>query len=114
MTKDVLVSVKGTQIMEDEDDVVEIITSGSWYEKNGKQYLSQMTFELGKRTKANYKTPMGLIVLGLTTSVLDICIEENEISLAITYSLEMNGEYVSDCRLELAAREKKKGNLHLA
>ena len=147
MTKDVLVSVKGTQIMEDEDDVVEIITSGSWYEKNGKQYLtyeesieegtiptkntvkvwpdkievtkrglveSQMTFELGKRTKANYKTPMGLIVLGLTTSVLDICIEENEISLAITYSLEMNGAYVSDCRLELAAREKKKGSLHLA
>ena len=36
MTKDVLVSVKGTQIMEDEDDVVEIITSRSWYEKNGK------------------------------------------------------------------------------
>ena len=39
MAKDVLVSIKGTQILDGEKDTVEMITTGTWYEKNGKQYL---------------------------------------------------------------------------
>ena len=37
MAKDVLVSVKGTQFIDGEKDSVEVITNGTWYEKNGKQ-----------------------------------------------------------------------------
>ena len=36
MTKDVLVRVKGTQFMDDENDVIEMITAGTFNEKNGK------------------------------------------------------------------------------
>ena len=39
MAEDVLVSIKGTQILDGEKDTVEMITTGTWYEKNGKQYL---------------------------------------------------------------------------
>ena len=39
MTKDVLVRVKGTQFMDDENDVIEMITAGTFNEKNGKKYL---------------------------------------------------------------------------
>lgn len=146
MTKDVLVSVRGTQLMGEENDTIEIITPGTWYEKNGKQYLiyeeaigeggdvtrntvkvcpdrvevtkrglveSQMTFECGKKHMANYVTPMGLIVLGLTTSSLEIEANEDALQVAITYSLEMNGEYASGCCLELSARARGEGALRL-
>lgn len=146
MTKDVLVSVKGTQLIGEENDSIEIITSGMWYEKNGKQYLlfdesigdgeelthntvkiwpdkievtkkgmvdSHMVFECGKRHTANYMTPVGLIVLGLTTSAMEVRQEEKTLHIAITYSLEMNGEYVSGCCLELTARSRGEGALRL-
>ena len=103
MAKDVLVSVKGTQFIDGEKDSVEVITNGTWYEKNGKQYLlyeetyegmqattkntvkispeivevtkkgavsSKMIYELGKQHMSDYMTPMGLIVLGITTKDL--------------------------------------------
>ena len=146
MAKDVLISVKGTQLMEGDSDVIEMITPGNWYEKNGKQYLvyeesiaesdeptkntvkvypdkievtkrglveSHMTFECGRKHMANYTTPIGLIVLGLTTSALDIEMDEQMLHVAIAYSLEMNGEYVSNCRLELIARERGEGTFRL-
>lgn len=146
MTKDVLVSVKGTQLIGEENDTIEIITAGTWYEKNGKQYLlydesigengdmtrntikvwpdkvevtkkglvdSHMTFECGKKHMANYMTPVGLIVLGITTSFMEIKQDEKKLHIAITYSLEMNGEYVSGCSLELTARSRGEGALRL-
>ena len=36
MTKDVLVSIKGTRFFGEEDDTVEIITAGTYYEKNSR------------------------------------------------------------------------------
>ena len=32
MAKDVLVSVKGTQFLDNDSDSIEVITSGTWYE----------------------------------------------------------------------------------
>ena len=146
MTKEVLVSVKGTQLMGEENDTIEIITSGTCYEKNGKQYIlfegaigdagdvtrntvkiepdkvevtkrglveSHMTFERGKKNMANYVTPVGLIVLGLTTASLTVTENEKEIHIGIKYSLEMNGEYISDCSMEILAKAREKGGLHL-
>ena len=93
MTKDILVRVRGTQTIGEEEDTVEMITPGTYYDKNGKQYFiydesldetgepshntvkimenrievtkrglvdSHMIFEPGKRTTANYRTPMSL------------------------------------------------------
>lgn len=40
MTKDVLVKISGLQFSDDQDnDPVEIITTGSYYKKNGKHYI---------------------------------------------------------------------------
>ena len=136
MVKDVLVSVKGTQFIDGEKDTVEVITSGTWYEKNGKQYLlyeetyegmqattkntvkitpelvevtkkgaisSKMVYELGKQHMSDYVTPMGLIVLGVTTK--DIFVEANaeKLHMELRYAMEMNGQFVSDSILEITA-----------
>lgn len=39
MTKDILVRVRGVQTIGEEEDTVEMITPGTYYEKNGKQYF---------------------------------------------------------------------------
>lgn len=136
MAKDVLVSVKGTQVIDGESDSIEVITAGTWYEKNGKQYLmyeetyegmqvttknvvkitpelievtkrgaisSKMIYERGKKHMSNYMTPMGMIVLGITTN--DIFVEANEekLRVEIQYAMEMNGQFVSNNKLAMTA-----------
>ena len=124
----------------EEEDTVEMITPGTYYVKNGKQYLiydesldetgtlthntvkvmenrievmkrglveSHMIFEPGRRTTANYRTPMGLFLMGITTSLLEVEEDEESILLRIKYSMEMNGEYAFDCSTEILASSKK-------
>ena len=140
MTKDILVRVRGVQTIGEEEDTVEMITPGTYYVKNGKQYFiydesldetgtpthntvkimedrievikrglveSHMIFEPGRRTTANYRTPMGLFLMGITTSLLEITEDEESLLLKINYSMEMNGEYAFDCRTEILASSKK-------
>lgn len=136
MAKDVLVSVKGTQFIDGEKDSVEVITSGTWYEKNGKRYLlyeetyegmqvttkntvkitpeivevtkkgaisSRMVYELGKQHMSDYTTPMGLIVLGITTKDIFVEADQDKLHLELKYAMEMNGQFVSDSILEITA-----------
>lgn len=39
MKKDVLISINGLQIMDEDQDQVEVITPGEYYNKNGKHFL---------------------------------------------------------------------------
>ena len=64
---------------------------------------SRMVYEYGKKHNCNYVTPMGLIILGITTTALTVTEQEDRLEVLIEYSLEMNGEYVAGCRLELHA-----------
>ncbi len=147
MAKDVLVSVKGTQVMGEESDSIEVITSGTWYEKNGKQFLiyeetfedmkqttkntvkispdivevtkrgvveSKMVYENGKKHMANYMTPMGLIVLGITTKSLFVEANEDKLCMELTYAMEMNGAFVSNSTLEITATVRGTEKLHLS
>ena len=68
---------------------------------------SHMIFEPGRRTTANYRTPMGLFLMGITTSLLEVEEDEESILLRIKYSMEMNGEYAFDCSTEILASSKK-------
>ena len=40
MKKDVLITIRGTQQVNEEKDVVEMITTGRYYRKNGLYYIS--------------------------------------------------------------------------
>ena len=139
MTKDVLVSVKGTQYMDGESDTVEVITAGTCHEKNGKWYVmyeettegvkevtrntvkihpekeknkkkglieALLTYEPGKQYMTHYKTPMGLFVMGTTTSALNVQISDKELLAEIDYNLEMNGQHISRCHLEMKVTSK--------
>ena len=147
MAKDVLVSIKGTQILDGEKDTVEMITTGTWYEKNGKQYLlyeesyeevqvttkntlkispelievskkgvvsSKMIYELGKKHMSNYMTPMGMIVLGITTGDIFVEADADTLRVEIRYAMEMNGQFVSNNTMEIQASVKGTSPLKLS
>ena len=97
MTKDILVRVRGVQTIGEEE--IEVMKRGL--------VESHMIFEPGRRTTANYRTPMGLFLMGITTSLLEVEEDEESILLRIKYSMEMNGEYAFDCNTEILASSRK-------
>ena len=68
---------------------------------------AQMIYETGKKNVCNYATPMGQILMGITTKDIQFRLEENKIYLDIQYALEMYGQHVSSSRLELTADSRK-------
>ena len=128
MTRDILISITGTQFSEGEHDDVELITTGDYFMKNGKHYILydeigdsadevvkntikvgtnnmdiiktgssrvHMTFEKDKKIMSCYATPMGDLMIGISTN--QICVEEQEdlLKIAVKYSLDINYEHVS-------------------
>jgi len=66
MTKDVLISISGLQFAEGENsEPVEVITSGSYYKKNGKHYI--LYDEVAEDTAGTTKN-----IIKLGDEVLDI------------------------------------------
>ena len=140
MTKDVILSIKGMQYDISPDEATEVITPGSYYFKNGKDYILydeivpetgekisntlkisdgridllkrgtdsvHMIFEEKKKNIALYRTPYGVMEVGLNTFNLNICHSEKLIEAKIHYGLEINAGFVSDCGIDLNIRPKE-------
>ncbi len=73
----------------------------------------QMFFEEGKKNLSRYRTPFGVIMIGMDTSRVEVVEADGEICLEVDYALEANYQYVADCNIAISVRER--GNsLHLA
>lgn len=83
------------------DDEVEIINKG--------QSAYQMTFTKGRKNMTYYATPFGGINMGVDTYSLDITETEDSIRAEIRYGLEINLDYISQCRvcIEIESVEDK-------
>ena len=143
MTKDVLVSIKGTQFMDmtGNDEPIEIVTNGSYYKKNNKHYViydeiiegvsgitkntlkfdenifnltrsgavnTSMVFEENRRNMTNYNTPFGQLTIGIDASSIQISEEEEEINVNVDYAIDINYEYLADCKIALKIEALRK------
>ena len=132
MTKDVLITISGIQLMDEEDSDVEMIVRGDYYQKNGKHYIlyeeilegaeervknvikispssmdiikkgvtnSRMLFEKNKKNLSCYSTPVGNLVIGIQANHFYVEEQENSIKVNVDYSLDINYEHMSDCRI---------------
>ncbi|MBQ3786125.1 MAG: DUF1934 domain-containing protein [Lachnospiraceae bacterium] len=135
MTKDVMITVCGTQY--DENGVaqpIEVITPGDYYFKNNKHYVIfdeliegtggvtrstfkfskdeclmkrtgaanvQMIFNTANKTVSSYLTPFGSFMIGIDTNSIDCSESEDSISVDIDYALDVNYEYLADCKLRV-------------
>ena len=132
MTKDVLITIRGVHTLDHEDNDVEMIIRGDYYQKNGKHYIlyeeilegaeervknvikispssmdiikkgvtnSRMLFEKNKKNLSCYSTPVGNLVIGIQANHFYVEEQENSIKLNVDYSLDINYEHMSDCRI---------------
>ena len=138
MTKDVLVSICGTQYDDSGSQLpIEVITTGDYYFKNEKHYVMfdevvegtegitkstfkfsrdeclmkrtgatnvQMIFDTGNKTVSSYATPFGSLVIGIDTNNIDYKESEEQISIDIDYALDINYEFIADCKLRVDIR----------
>lgn len=66
----------------------------------------QMVFEEKKKNVTSYLTPYGTILIGLYTEKVTCSENENEIRVNVDYALEVNYEYLADCKIEMLIRPK--------
>ena len=132
MTKDVLITIRGVHTLDHDDNDVEMIVRGDYYQKNGKHYIlyeeilegaeervknvikispssmdiikkgvtnSRMLFEKNKKNLSCYSTPVGNLVIGIQANHFYVEEQENSIKVNVDYSLDINYEHMSDCRI---------------
>ena len=127
MTKDVLLSIKGLQIGENEqNDTIEVISPGDYYFRNGKHFFMyeevmegqkestkkgavnvHMIFEKNKKNITYYNTPYGSLLVGIDAYRVDVREKENEITVEVEYALEINNEHLADCHIRILANPKQ-------
>lgn len=146
MTKDVLIRISGLQMMDNQDDTVEVITAGDYYQKNGKHYIvydevmeefegntrntlkitprmldvrkygvasAHMLFEQDKTSVTRYATPMGEMLVGISTGRITLEEAEDRLKVKVDYSLDINYEHVSECNITVDVCSREKAELPL-
>ncbi len=85
-----------------EDGKLEVLRSGLT--------RAHMIFEKGKMNVSPYTTPYGEITVGVFTTDMQVDVTDLKISVHVAYTLDMNGEKVADCNIDLTiqAKEQKK------
>ncbi|MCR5595109.1 MAG: DUF1934 domain-containing protein [Lachnospiraceae bacterium] len=67
-----------------------------------------MVFEEGKQNLTSYQTPYGTLMIGINTHKVEITEKEECIHLEALYGLDINYEYLSDCRISMDISPKDK------
>lgn len=57
------------------------------------------------KNMTDYQTPFGSIMIGLDTHDIKVMEKPNRLSLDVDYSLDVNYEFLSDCKIHIEARE---------
>ena len=127
MTKDVLITIRGVHTMDEEDNDVEMIVRGDYYQKNGKHYVlyeellegfkepvknitkkgtatTHMLFEKNRKNISCYSTPLGEMVVGIQANHFAVDEQADSLKVNVDYSLDINYEHMSDCRILVAVQ----------
>lgn len=74
---------------------------------------AHMLFEQDKKNITRYATPMGEMMVGVSTSQITLEEAEDSLKVKVDYSLDINYEHVSECNITLDVCSKGKGELRL-
>lgn len=148
MTRDVLIRISGMQFMdsENESDNLEVITTGDYFQKNGKHYIiydevmdgfegnihntvrispesmdirkqgvanAHMVFEQDKKNMTRYATPLGDMMVEVSTNRIHVDEQEDSLKVMVEYSLGINYQHVSECNITMDVCSKNKAELRL-
>lgn len=74
---------------------------------------AHMVFEQGKKNMTRYATPMGEMMVEVSTNRIGLEEDEDSLKVEVDYSLDINYEHVSDCSIALDVCSKGKAQLQL-
>lgn len=146
MTKDVLITISGMQMIDGDNSDIEMITTGAYYRKNGKHYITyeeilegyegkirnlikiqpnsmdiiksgltnvHMSFEKNKKRLTCYATPMGDMMVGLSTKSILVSEQEDNLNVKVEYSLDINYEHISECNIQVDIQSRSQAQVNL-
>lgn len=64
-------------------------------------YSVHMLFEEGKKNYTNYNTPFGSLTVGIDTHKITVERGEDEISVCVSYGMEINYAFIADSEIEI-------------
>ena len=76
--------------------------------------MAHMVFEKDKKTLTRYATPVGEMIIEVTTNEIEMKEEEHSLRVRVNYALDINYEHVSDCKIIMDICSKGMANLKLA
>lgn len=76
--------------------------------------MAQMIFEKDKKNLTRYVTPLGEMIVEVTTNRIEMEEEEDSLKVCVNYALDINYQHVSDCKILLDIRSRKKAELKLS
>jgi len=66
----------------------------------------QMVFEKNKKNLSFYKTPYGMLNMGIAATDIQVDEKEDSIDISVNYTLDMDDSYTADCTLSMTIRSK--------
>lgn len=76
--------------------------------------MAHMIFEKDKKNLTRYATPMGEMIVEVTTNAIEMTEEEDRLNVCVNYALDINYEHVSDCKIIMDICSKGKADLRLS
>ena len=61
----------------------------------------------------SYTTPFGDLTVGITAHQIKIEESDTDIDVQVSYSLDVNDEYLADCSIQLNVKSKDAGSFRL-
>ena len=61
-----------------------------------------LTFTQNEKNMTNYATPFGNLVVGIDTQKIALQLEENKMDICVDYALDINYEFLADCKISIA------------
>lgn len=74
---------------------------------------SHMVFEQDKKKMTRYETPMGEMIIEISTNQIRLDEEEDHLRVTVDYSLDINYGHVSDCSIVMDITSREKAQLQL-
>lgn len=74
---------------------------------------AHMIFDKDKSCQTYYQTPMGQMLVGVNTKVLDIDVMEEKIHVNIDYELDINHEPLANCKIRMNIASKGNEDFNL-
>lgn len=68
---------------------------------------TMLSFKRNEKNMTGYATPFGNLIMGINTQSIDQEISEDKITVRVEYALDVNYEFLADCKIKITVTALK-------